>query len=349
MEKVVVGMSGGVDSFVTALMLRQKGYEVIGVSLELWERNELSAVENVCRFLGIPLVFRDEKALFRQRVVDTFIQDYAAGYTPSPCCVCNGEVKWEALNRAAEAFGASKIATGHYVRIRKSGEKYYIRQGVDACKDQSYFLYALSQEILSKALTPLGDYTKEEVKAWALSHGYGDMAHRKESMGICFLRGTDYRDFIRQYGGIKQEPGVVLDRSGQVIGQHSGLLNYTVGQKRDMPLRNGEPMYVAVIDSRRNAIVADNKAGLYTRTLWVDRVVAVGREDLQGKDLTVKIRGIGQNSRGSVKITETGAEKVKVELTDPAWAVAPGQPVAFFRGDCVVGGGIAVEPEFCPD
>ncbi|MDE7374129.1 MAG: tRNA 2-thiouridine(34) synthase MnmA, partial [Odoribacter sp.] len=252
MEKVVVGMSGGIDSFVTALMLREKGYDVVGVSLELWEKNDLTAVEKICRALEIPLLCRHEREGFRQVVVEAFVRDYLSGYTPSPCCVCNRFVKWDALERVAAECGASRIATGHYVRIRQERGKYYICQGVDARKDQSYFLYGVSQKILSKALTPLGDYTKEEVRAWALAHGYEEVVRKKESMGVCFLRGTDYRDFIRQYAGADQKPGMILSRSGQPIGLHDGLLNYTVGQKRGMPLWYGEPMYVAEIDADRN-------------------------------------------------------------------------------------------------
>lgn len=221
-------------------------------------------------------------------------------------------------------------------------EVLYLSGGVDARKDQSYFLYGVSQKILSKALTPLGDYTKEEVRAWALAHGYEEVVRKRESMSVCFLRGTDYRDFIRQYAAADQKPGVILSRSGQPIGQHDGLLNYTIGQKRGMPLWHREPMYVAEIDADRNVIVADSKAGLYTRTLWVEEVVAVSPEDLQADDLTVKIRGIGLNPQGAVKITRIAGDKVRVDLSDPAWAVAPGQPVAFFRGDCVVGGGKAM-------
>ena len=343
MEKVVVGMSGGIDSFVTALLLREKGYDVVGVSLELWEKNDLTAVEKICRSLEIPLLCRNEREGFRQVVVEAFVRDYLSGCTPSPCCVCNSFVKWDALEWAAAECGASRIATGHYVRIRQAGGKYYVCRGVDVRKDQSYFLYGVSQRILSKALTPLGDYTKEEVRAWALSRGYEEVVRKKESMSVCFLRGTDYRDFIRQSAGADQQPGVILSRSGQPIGRHDGLLNYTVGQKRGMPLLNGEPMYVAEIDADRNVIVADTKGGLYTRTLWVEEVVAVSPEDLQADNLTVKIRGIGLNPQGPAKITQIAEDKVRVDLSDPAWAVAPGQPVAFFRGDCVVGGGKAMK------
>lgn len=342
MAKIVVGMSGGIDSFATALMLREQGHEVIGVSLELWERTEHSAAQRLCGELGIPWLEREVGELFRKQVVRSFVRDYAMGYTPSPCWVCNNHVKWEVLNQVAEELGAECIATGHYVRICRQGEKYYIRRGVDERKDQSYFLWGVSQEILAKAVTPLGNFTKGEVRRWALEKGYEEMVQRRESMGICFLQGTDYRDFLRRQGKLRWERGNVVDRTGRVVGQHTGLPDYTVGQKRGMPIVEGEQLYVAEICPESNVIVADRKSGLYTHELWVDEAVAVDEEDWSVEDLTVKIRGLGQNPQERVKVVRLDTGRLRVELSDPAWAVAPGQPVAFFRGDCVIGGGRAV-------
>lgn len=333
-------MSGGIDSFVTALMLRQKGYEVIGVNLELWGRSDLSAVQKVCEKLHIPLISRNGEELFRQVVVDPFVQGYLSALTPSPCCICNSYVKWELLRQAADEVGAYRIATGHYVRIGQLNGHYYIRKGIDTHKDQSYFLWGISPEILARALTPLGDYTKEQVKTWALEHGYEEIVRKRESMGVCFLRGEDYRNFIQQYSGTIQQPGVILDRNGVQIGEHSGLLNYTIGQKRGMPLRNGQPLYVAEMDAVRNVIVADEKSCLFTSTLLVGQIQVVNPEDLNAPDITVKIRGIGLNPEGYVCIEKLPGNRMKINLTDPAWAVAPGQPVAFFRGDLVIGGGV---------
>lgn len=334
-------MSGGIDSFVTALLLQQRGYEVIGVTLELWGRNDIAAVQKVCRTLGIPLISRNGEELFRRVVVRSFVEGYQAGYTPSPCCICNSYVKWTLLNEAATELGASGIATGHYVRIVQIDGRNYIRKGIDVHKDQSYFLWGIPSEILGKAITPLGDFTKAEVKAWALEHGYEDIVRKKESMGVCFLRGADYRDFIQDYTGIGQKPGLILNSSGEQIGEHSGLLNYTIGQKRGMPSVAGQPLYVAEIDAIRNVIVADVKPALLTQTLWVDQVNAVHVDDLYAKDVTVKIRGLGLNPQGYVNIELCSAHGLKVNLSDPAWAVAPGQPVAFFRGDILIGGGVA--------
>ena len=341
MEKVVVGMSGGIDSFVTALMLKQKNYEVIGVTLELWGSNDLTAVEKLCESLQIPLIRRNGEELFKKVVVDSFVDGYLAARTPSPCCICNSYVKWELLNQAAIELGANYIATGHYVRITQIGKKYYIQKGIDTNKDQSYFLWGVSQDILSKAITPLGDYTKAEIKNWALSHGYEDIVRRKESMGVCFLRGMDYRDFIYSYRGATQRPGKILNRKGEEIGEHAGLLNYTVGQKREIPIVDGQALYVASMDAKQNTITADVKSSLCTMTLWVEQVYITDKTDLGAKDITVKVRGLGLNPVGFVEIEEWTGDRLKVMLSDSAWAVAPGQPIALFRGDRVIGGGIA--------
>ena len=339
MKKAVVGISGGVDSFVTILLLQQQGYEVIGVHLELWEKNPLDEVQHVCDALHIPLICRDGREMFRRMVVKPFAEAYLSALTPSPCCVCNSYVKWELLRQAADEAGASYIATGHYVRIVFHNGFYYIAKGADPQKDQSYFLWGVPQHILARAVTPLGEYTKAEVKAWAAAQGYEHMARKKESMGVCFLQGTDYRDFIRQYIGKEQMPGAIVNRSGKVIGRHSGLCNYTIGQKREMPVVNGQALYVAEMDAGQNVIVADVKAGLLTTELIVEQVKTACRADLQSGQVRVKVRGLGLNPEGEVKVEELSGDCVKVHLSDPAWAVAPGQPVAFYCGERVIGGG----------
>lgn len=339
MARVVVGMSGGIDSFVTAIMLQRQGYEVIGVNLTLWGKNDISAIQKNCSMLNIPLIHKDGGELFRKVVVEPFVDQYWEGLTPSPCCICNSYVKWELLRLVAEEFTAAYISTGHYVGIVAKNGKFYIRRGCDPQKDQSYFLWGIPQHILSKAITPLGDYTKAEVKEFALSHGYEEIVKKRESMGICFLQGIDYRDFILQYKGSRQQPGYVLNRAGEEIGEHSGLWNYTIGQKRDMPIVKGKVMYVAEIDAVRNVIVADVKSGLLTTELNLKECQFVSREDLLAPNVKVKIRGLGLNPERDVRIEELPGHCLKVFLSDPAWAVAPGQPVAFYREDLVIGGG----------
>lgn len=345
MKRVLVGMSGGIDSFVTALLLQQQGYEVQGVVLELWKKNDIAVVEEICQSLQIPLMYLEERKLFREKVVHPFIEAYLSGYTPSPCCFCNNQVKWEILYRIAQQYQIPFIATGHYVRIKQVLGKYYIQSGIDPTKDQSYFLYGLPQKILSKALTPLGDYTKAEVRNWALNHGFKQMVCRRESMGICFLEGKDYREFIRETLGekIEERPGWILDRAGRILGEHRGLLNYTIGQKRDIPNRGGEPLYVSEMDVQRNVIIADVKSSLYTSILYLKEATWVSESDLLAKDITVKVRGLGINPQGFVRVEQLPKRHLKIELSEPAWAIAPGQPVAFFRRDLLVGGGIAIK------
>ena len=343
MEKVLVGMSGGIDSFVAALLLREQGYEVWGVTLELWEKNDTTHVAKICNSLGIPLLYQEARELFREKVVQSFVQGYLSGCTPSPCCICNGQVKWEVLNRVAQQYQIPYVATGHYVRIKQLAGKYYIQCGVDPQKDQSYFLYGLSQEILAKAITPLGHYTKAEVRDWAMAHGYPFMVGRKESMGICFLKEKDYREFIRE----RIEPekmdqtGLILDREGRELGKHRGVMHYTIGQKKDLPFRDGQPLYVAEIDPIRNVIVADVKSALWRFELQVKDAYWVEESDLYQNDITIKVRGLGLNPKGIVQVERMAGNTLHLLLSEPAWAIAPGQPVALFRGDLLIGGGIA--------
>lgn len=342
MEKIVVGLSGGVDSFVSALMLQQQGYEVVGVTLVMWGEEKTTEVQELCQKLGIELVCWDGREMFREQVVQPFVAGYVSGETPSPCCVCNRDVKWRLLAEAADSLGIYRIATGHYVRIVEKDGRFYIRKGVDLAKDQSYFLWGVPQDILCRAVTPLGGMTKAEVKAYAATYGYEEMACKPESMGICFLQGGDYRDFIAHWGSMAVDigrGGDIVDAGGRIIGQHNGILNYTIGQKRGMPLSDGRPLYVAEIDARTNVIRADVKSGLNRMNLEVDRVNVVQREDLFVGDVTIKIRGLGLNPGGYIWVAENPDRSLHIQLSETAWAVAPGQPVAFYRGDLLLGGG----------
>lgn len=341
LDKVVVGMSGGVDSFVTALLLLQQGYEVVGAYLQLWGEDKGTEVEILCREIGIPLVVQDGRRELQSKVIEPFVQDYLAGLTPSPCCTCNRHVKWKLLEEVAERYGAAHIATGHYVRIVRQDGRYYIKKGKDPVKDQSYFLWGVSQQTLSKALTPIGGFTKTEVKSWAAGYGYTGVTRQKESMGVCFLQGENYRDFICHYSGCMCAPGNIKNREGKLIGTHTGLLNYTIGQKRGMPMVEGEPMYVAQMNAGENLIIADRKSALYTGSLVVGQVALVREEDLFGPNVEIKVRGLGLNPAGYVRVEKLGERRYRIHLSEPAWAVAPGQPVAFYREELLIGGGIA--------
>lgn len=339
---VVVGLSGGVDSFVTALLLKQQGYDVIGVYLQLWGDKEKPQLDCLCRDLGIELLRYDGQELFRRQVVDVFVQEYSEGRTPNPCALCNNTVKWSLLLQVADELRVEKVATGHYVKILPLAGHWYVCKGEDAVKDQSYFLWGVKEKLLMRALTPLGDFTKVQVKKMAQDYGYADLAYQKESMGICFLEGKDYRDFIFHYSGriCKSVPGDIRDTDGHIIGQHTGLLNYTVGQKRGMPVIGNEPLYVKEICAGQNLIVADRKNGLFQHILEIGQVNLIDRTDLESENIEVKVRGLGLNPTGSANVREIGESRLRIYLENPAWALAPGQPVALYCGNRLLGGGI---------
>lgn len=345
-ERVLVGLSGGIDSWMTALLLQKQGYEVIGLNLSLWHDKTNEGLQELCSRAEIPLWRYDGRKVFREKVVAFFVQEYRQGRTPNPCTVCNTVVKWELLRRAADESGIKKIATGHYVRIRKQGNHFYIFKGKDPVKDQSYFLWGIEEEILARTLTPLGDYTKAEVRRLAVAEGYGELAHRKESMGICFLEGTDYREFVAAQADAEgSREGWIRDRRGEIVGQHSGLLNYTVGQKRGMPVVEGGQLYVAEIRPGKNEIFADTKENLFRTRLEIDRVHVIEEKDLEERGIEVKVRGLGQNPLGEVRISREENGKLVLHLSSPAWAPAPGQPVALYQRERLLGGGILVT---CP-
>lgn len=341
-ETVAVGLSGGVDSLATVLLLRERGYNVVGVHLQLWGEGSREEVARLCDRLRIEMVCYDGKAVFRERVVDRFTKEYLAGRTPNPCTFCNATVKWELLAAAADSLGIRKLATGHYVHVVQKDTGWYIRKGKDPQKDQSYFLWGLKQEVLARTLTPLGAYMKTEIKAYAEANGFPDVSRRKESMGICFLAGKDYREFIGRYAEQSSvgKAGDIVDQAGCIVGRHAGLPNYTVGQKRDMPLRHGSPLYVKAIDAANNRIIAADKSDLYEDTLLVTEANMVNWEETGARDISVKVRGLGLNPEGFAVLERQSENTISVHLQSPAWAVASGQPVAFYRGDYLIGGGI---------
>lgn len=338
---VAVGLSGGVDSLATVLKLQQQGFRVLGIHLKLWKEKDLSDIRALTARLGIELICYDGRELFYQKVVEPFLKSYLKGLTPNPCTWCNNSIKWDLLLQAADRLGVEKIATGHYVKIGKAAGHSYLFKGVDAAKDQSYFLWGLPESVLEKAYTPLGDCTKVEVKEWIGREGYGDLVLKKESMGICFLEGCDYREFILRHTGEvdRSGSGEIRDRTGKVIGRHIGLLHYTIGQKRNLPLIDGQPAYVAEIDAVNNCLIVDRKEGLFCRSFCLEQMHMIDPGERKAADIEIKIRGLGLNPAGFIRIQPLSSGKWQIFLDSPAWAVAPGQPVALYRGDRLIGGG----------
>lgn len=346
MEKVIIGISGGVDSFVAALLLQQQGFEVIGVHLQLWKSETSSKqeaeVEELCKQLNIQLYKQNGEEVFTHQVIKPFIRGYLTGTTPNPCAMCNSFIKWNLLCNLADKLNVYHVATGHYIRILPFESHYYVHRGIDPKKDQSYFLWGVPEEILRRAITPLGDYTKEQVKMIAKEHGYTQLAEKRESMSICFLEKKDYRDFIANQFGTHScfTPGKIVDESGNYVGEHTGILNYTIGQKKGIPLKGDSPQYVSRLDPSTNQIIVGSKTTLYRKTFTLTQTHLINSQEIQAQDIEVKVRGIGLNPEGYATLSFQPDQALSVQLTYPAWAVAPGQPTVFYRKDRVIGGGI---------
>lgn len=353
-KKVVVGMSGGVDSSVAAYLLREQGYDVIGVTMQIWQdeaeerKSEnggccgLSAVEDarrVAEVLDIPYYVMNFKQEFKCHVMDYFVEEYLRGHTPNPCIACNRYVKWEALLRRSLDIGADYIATGHYARIdRLSNGRFAIRNSVTAAKDQTYALYNLTQEQLEHTLMPVGEYTKEEIRKIAQNAGL-PVAHKPDSQEICFVPDDDYAGFIRREAGERVPgPGNFVTAEGKVLGRHKGITHYTVGQRRGLELPMGERVFVTQIRPETNEVVIGKNEDILVTEVLCDRVNFMAVEDIDGP-VRVKAK-IRYNHGGEYCLIEKQqSDRVKCTFEKPVRAATPGQAVVFYDGEYVLGGG----------
>ena len=354
-ERVILGMSGGTDSSVTAMMLKDQGFEVIGVSLWFYSNEHtydindshpafITDAKKLADQLGLEHHVIDARKEFRDTIIQFFLDEYLAGRTPSPCIQCNPNLKWKLLLEKADELDCEFIATGHYIQIEKENNNFYIRKGKDPAKDQSYFLWNLKQDILSRTLTPLGKYTKPEVREIAKSYGFEEVAKKQESMGICFMDRKDYRDFLQEMIPDLNEKigkGKVTNPKGEVLGTHDGYPYYTIGQKRGLELKEKSGLMVSRIDAENNTLILEKKSDLNKLQLKVSGYYFHNLEDIKSKSLTTVVRGLGLNPEGYSKITIINDNELQVDLENPAWAMAPGQPVAFYFGDKLIGGGFA--------
>jgi tRNA-uridine 2-sulfurtransferase len=350
-KRVVVGMSGGVDSSVAAGLLLRQGYEVIGVTLKMWPQDCGSIIEDKCcgpqamadarsvaAKLGIPHYVIDETEGFTKQVIDYFTSEYQSGRTPNPCVLCNEKLKFGNLMNKAFGFGASHIATGHYARVVQDGEGFRLKRAVHLKKDQSYFLFTLGQQQLAHALMPIGEMTKEEVRQVAKDLEL-QVFDKEESQDICFVPENDYATFLKTHlGQTEFHPGEIVHRDGRVLGKHQGIELFTVGQRKGINVGHPKPLYVLEIDpSTRRVIVGDDDELWYDcyrveRACWgKDGAVAPGTRAM------VKIRHSHDGAFARLYPEDQG--RVRVELEEPQRAITPGQASVFYDGDVVIGGG----------
>lgn len=354
-KKVMVGMSGGVDSSVAAAVLLKMGYDVIGATLQIWsdmseERRKteggccsLSAVDDARRVadkLGIPYYVLNFKDIFKCSVVDYFKEEYLRGRTPNPCIACNRHVKFEAMLDKALAMDIDYIATGHYARIEydENRQRYLLKKSATDKKDQTYALYNLTQKQLGRTLFPIGAYSKEEVRKIAKELGL-TVAAKPDSQEICFVEDNDYGRFIRENTDDEIAPGYFVDIKGNILGMHKGIINYTIGQRKGLGISVGKPIYVVAIDAENNRVVLGDEDEVFSNALIASDLNFISIDRLEG-DLRVKAKIRYSAKEADAVIKPYGDNKVKVIFDEPQRAITPGQSVVFYDGDIVVGGGI---------
>jgi len=362
-ERVLLGMSGGVDSSVAGYLLREQGYDVVGVTMKVWPQDCISRAEDKCcgpqavadargvaHSLGFPHYVVDEADQFERLVIDYFSSEYQAGRTPNPCVMCNEKLKFGNLWKKAEALGCDYIATGHYAVIEHHPDRAVLRKGVDSRKDQSYFMFSLRQPQLQRALTPLGRMSKPAIREIARSLGL-KVADKVDSQEICFVPGNDYKAFLRSHLGAEEfHPGGIYDLEGNFLGEHGGIELFTIGQRKGLPGGSAQPRYVIDLDPGTNRVLVGTAEDLASDDFEIDQVnwivpaVAGGVDPGPGPtvaatpiEVTVKIRYSHPGTRATLTPLPEG--RVRVQLHEPQKAVTPGQAAVFYDGDIVVGGG----------
>lgn len=349
-RKALIAMSGGVDSSVAALLMKEKGYDCIGVTMKLHDNrdNGLASEKSCCTSddiadagrvaerLGIPFYVVDYKADFKEKVMDPFVEAYLRGCTPNPCIECNRHLKFEHLYRKAEELGCDVIATGHYACVDHDGTQYCLKRAADPAKDQSYVLYSLTQEQLSHTMFPLGALKKEQVRELARKHDLINAAKR-ESQDICFIPDGDYKRFMREHYHINIGDGEFVDRTGKVLGKHSGYYGFTIGQRRGLGIAAEAPYYVVDILPERNQVVLGGNEDLYQTTLVAEHVNWLMSSDY--KDMIIQAKVRYRQAAQNVYVKRLEGDRIQVEFLEPQRAITRGQAVVLYCGDIVIGGG----------
>jgi len=353
-----MAMSGGIDSTVAALMLHHEGYEVIGITMKTWDYATSSgnnSKETGCCNLdsfndaraaavqhGFPHFILDIREEFGDFVIDNFVEEYIAGRTPNPCVMCNTHIKWRALLKRANALGCDYIATGHYAQIHQHDNgRYFIRKGIDETKDQSYVLWGLQQDLLSRTLLPLGTYRKTEIRQMAHDFGYPELAKKNESYEICFVPDNDYRGFLKRKVADLEEKvsgGYFVDKTGKILGPHKGYPFYTVGQRKGLDIALGKPAFVTAIIPETNTIVLGDEDDLKANDMAVSGINWIKYDGVtNGMEAVTKIRYKDKGALSNLYLYEKG---VNVRFYEDVKGIAPGQSAVFYDGDDVIGGGV---------
>ena len=355
-KKVMLAMSGGIDSSVAAILLKKQGFDIVGVTYRVWDYISEScmsketgccSVENIfeakklAENLGFEHHIVDFRNLFHQTIIADFINEYSTGRTPNPCVLCNSKIKWGELLKFANQHKCDFIATGHYAKIVYESERYFLSKGKDTLKDQSYFLWKLSQENLSKTLFPLGNLDKHEVREIARENGYEKISKKKESQEICFVPDDDYRRFLKENISNFEEkfkPGNFVSEQGKILGRHQGIPFYTIGQRKGLKIATGSPVYITRIDLATNNIILGNADELKKQKLSLKNINLMKYKKLtENFRAEVKIRYRNSGNFGTLNQTENG---IDILFDTPVSAITPGQSAVFYEGNHLIGGGI---------